>query len=109
MPGSSPTIDRRELVRRLKSVDLPTLGRPTMARTGHVDVSTAVSRLLTGGAAASSNGLGQLGIDAAHRSLALHRTFAELAFARGRAGFGGGLRRRTALDLGARVLGAVGG
>src|SRR5215469_9404235 len=31
MPGSSPTIARREPTRRLKSVDLPTLGRPTIA------------------------------------------------------------------------------
>src|SRR5579862_9049008 len=34
MPGSSPTIARREPTMRLKSVDLPTLGRPTMARSG---------------------------------------------------------------------------
>ena len=34
MPGSSPTMERREPVRRLKSVDLPTLGRPQMAKTG---------------------------------------------------------------------------
>jgi hypothetical protein len=34
MPGSSPTIDRREWVRRLKRLDLPTLGRPTMAIRG---------------------------------------------------------------------------
>ncbi len=34
MPGSSPTMERRERVRRLKSVDLPTLGRPTMAKMG---------------------------------------------------------------------------
>src|SRR5437868_446091 len=32
MPGSSPTIARREPVSRLNSVDLPTFGRPTMAR-----------------------------------------------------------------------------
>src|SRR6202044_1086875 len=56
MPGSSPTIERRELVRRLKSVDLPTLGRPTMASTGHVDVSTGVSRRVIGGIAASGSG-----------------------------------------------------
>src|SRR5690348_4737311 len=31
MPGSSPTMARREPTMRLKSVDLPTLGRPTMA------------------------------------------------------------------------------
>src|SRR6185503_17801360 len=31
MPGSSPTMDRRSPISRLKSVDLPTFGRPTMA------------------------------------------------------------------------------
>src|SRR5271166_2033838 len=36
MPGSSPTMERREPVRRLKSVDLPTLGRPTIAKIGAV-------------------------------------------------------------------------
>src|SRR6267142_412818 len=34
MPGSSPTMERREPIRRLKIVDLPTLGLPTMARSG---------------------------------------------------------------------------
>src|SRR5580698_6025805 len=34
MPGSSPTMERRLWVRRLKRVDLPTLGRPTMATSG---------------------------------------------------------------------------
>src|SRR5205823_15040 len=34
MPGSSPTMERREPTIRLKSVDLPTLGRPTIARVG---------------------------------------------------------------------------
>jgi hypothetical protein len=34
MPGSFPTIDRREWVRRLKRLDLPTLGRPTIAMRG---------------------------------------------------------------------------
>src|ERR1035441_410253 len=34
MPGSSPTMARRDPVRWLKSVDLPTLGRPTMATSG---------------------------------------------------------------------------
>src|ERR1700736_5475221 len=34
MPGSSVTIARRVPVRRLKSVDLPTLGRPTITRDG---------------------------------------------------------------------------
>ena len=40
--------------RRLKSVDLPTLGRPTMARTGHEEVSTTTSRRITGGRACGS-------------------------------------------------------
>src|SRR5213595_3383454 len=31
MPGSSPTMARRDPTSRLNSVDLPTLGRPTMA------------------------------------------------------------------------------
>src|SRR5271157_1453793 len=34
MPDSSPTIERRLPVSRLKSVDLPTLGRPTTATSG---------------------------------------------------------------------------
>jgi hypothetical protein len=34
MPGSSPTIDRRDPTMRLKSVDLPTFGRPTIAMVG---------------------------------------------------------------------------
>ena len=34
MPGSSPTIDRRDPVRRLKSVLLPTFGRPQTAISG---------------------------------------------------------------------------
>src|SRR5450631_3085300 len=34
MPGSSPTIARREPTMRLKSVDLPTFGRPTIASVG---------------------------------------------------------------------------
>src|SRR5215468_208980 len=34
MPGSSPTIDLRLPIRRLKRVLLPTLGRPTIASTG---------------------------------------------------------------------------
>src|ERR1017187_4521076 len=34
MPGSSPTMARREPTRRLNSVDLPTLGRPTMVIRG---------------------------------------------------------------------------
>src|SRR5208282_2889885 len=35
MPGSSPTMERRLPVRRLKSVLLPTLGRPTIATRGN--------------------------------------------------------------------------
>ena len=34
MPGSSVTMARRVPVRRLNSVDLPTLGRPTMTSDG---------------------------------------------------------------------------
>src|SRR5437868_13656394 len=34
MPGSSPTIERREPTRRLNKVDLPTFGRPTIASVG---------------------------------------------------------------------------
>src|ERR1051326_2039358 len=34
MPGSSPTMARREPTRRLNKVDFPTLGRPTMAISG---------------------------------------------------------------------------
>ena len=34
IPGSSPTIALRDPTRRLNSVDLPTLGRPTMAIAG---------------------------------------------------------------------------
>src|ERR1700728_2185238 len=59
MPGSSPTIDRRELVRRLKRVDLPTLGRPTMATTGHFEVSTTASRRMAGASGSSASGSGR--------------------------------------------------
>src|SRR6185437_14472489 len=38
MPGSSVTIERRVPVRRLKSVDLPTLGRPTITMEGSLPV-----------------------------------------------------------------------
>ena len=38
MPGSSVTIERRVPVRRLKSVDLPTLGRPTITIDGSFSV-----------------------------------------------------------------------
>src|SRR5579862_1687221 len=34
MPGSSPTMERRVPVSRLNNVDLPTLGRPTIATSG---------------------------------------------------------------------------
>src|ERR1044072_1240628 len=34
MPGSSPTMARRSPTTRLKSVDLPTFGRPTIANNG---------------------------------------------------------------------------
>ena len=34
MPGSSPTIDLRDPVKRLKSVDFPTFGRPIIATKG---------------------------------------------------------------------------
>src|SRR5689334_4012820 len=37
MPGSSPTIDRRERRMALNRVDLPTLGRPTMTTEGCAD------------------------------------------------------------------------
>src|SRR5215469_5857131 len=37
MPGSSPTMARRDPTSRLNNVDLPTLGRPTMAMSG-IDV-----------------------------------------------------------------------
>src|SRR5687768_7694440 len=37
MPGSSWTIASRLRVRRLKSVDLPTLGRPTMTTIGVIE------------------------------------------------------------------------
>src|ERR1700733_1308117 len=56
MPGSSPTIERRELVRRLNRVDLPTLGRPTIATTGHNDVSTAPSCRMGGGNGSNGSG-----------------------------------------------------
>src|SRR6202041_1498068 len=38
MPGSLVTIERRVAVRRLKSVDLPTLGRPTITMDGSLGV-----------------------------------------------------------------------
>src|SRR5712692_1432290 len=44
MPGSLVTMERRVPVKRLKSVDLPTLGRPTMTRVGR----RAVMNLMRG-------------------------------------------------------------
>src|SRR5882672_6192336 len=38
IPGSSVTIERREAVSRLKIVDLPTLGRPTITTEGSFSV-----------------------------------------------------------------------
>src|SRR6266481_837022 len=38
IPGSSVTIERREPVSRLKIVDLPTLGRPTITTEGSFSV-----------------------------------------------------------------------
>src|SRR5271155_4713875 len=38
MPGSLVTIERRVPVRRLNSVDLPTLGRPTITIDGSLEV-----------------------------------------------------------------------
>src|SRR5215469_5547523 len=43
MPGSSPTMARREPTRRLNSVDLPTLGRPTMASRGRTSPDAAAA------------------------------------------------------------------
>src|SRR6266566_6378757 len=37
IPGSSVTMERRWLIKRLKSVDLPTFGRPTIAMSGNED------------------------------------------------------------------------
>src|SRR5690242_9045622 len=44
MPGSLVTMERRVPVRRLKSVDLPTLGRPTITRDGRFLVMDASRR-----------------------------------------------------------------
>jgi hypothetical protein len=48
MPGSSVTIDRRWPMIRLNSVDLPTLGRPTMAIKGDCDAMASLGSLLAG-------------------------------------------------------------
>src|SRR6267143_122471 len=51
MPGSLVTMERRVPVKRLKSVDLPTLGRPTITRDGRrADISSWAGRTM--GAAA---------------------------------------------------------
>src|ERR1700733_691373 len=56
---------------------------------------------------------GELGLNATHRPLTLtnrlHRTFTDFTKPSGCAGFGGRLRSRSPLDLGARVLAAGGG
>src|ERR1700723_1551064 len=44
IPGSSVTIERREAVIRLKIVDLPTLGRPTITTEGSFSVIVLVTR-----------------------------------------------------------------
>src|SRR5664280_3819438 len=46
MPGSLPTVARRDPTRRLKSVDLPTLGRPTIASVPTVGGSPCSAVLL---------------------------------------------------------------
>src|SRR5580704_7024642 len=46
IPGSFVTIDRRVPVRRLKSVDLPTLGRPTITIDGSFSVISALCEFL---------------------------------------------------------------
>src|SRR5690242_527134 len=42
MPGSSPTMARREPTSRLNNVDLPTLGRPTTAIVGRPTVMSVI-------------------------------------------------------------------
>src|ERR1700688_4136940 len=44
IPGSFVTIERREAVSRLKIVDLPTLGRPTITTEGSFSVIFSVHR-----------------------------------------------------------------
>src|ERR1022692_3317313 len=53
MPGSSPTMERRCPVMRLKRVDFPTLGLPTMTTVGRLDMLLHDSR---GGNCALSHG-----------------------------------------------------
>ena len=48
IPGSSVTIERRCPMIRLKSVDLPTLGRPTTAIKGDCDAMASLGSLLAG-------------------------------------------------------------
>src|SRR5215472_17165248 len=43
MPGSSPTMARRDPTSLLNSVDLPTFGRPTIAMRGDVGMSSESS------------------------------------------------------------------
>src|SRR5580704_3427987 len=45
IPGSSPTMARRDPTMRLNSVDLPTLGRPTMAMVGTPSTIGVLSEL----------------------------------------------------------------
>src|SRR5208282_1381911 len=45
MPGSSPTMARREPTMRLNKVDFPTFGRPTMAMVGTPTVTGALIEL----------------------------------------------------------------
>src|SRR5271154_928698 len=113
MPGSSPTIERRELMRRLKRVDLPTLGRPTMARTGHFEVSTAASRRMAGAAGPSGSGssasMRRIGswcwrIDCTGRLRILPRRAAALASA---AAFAAAPRLTSARECWPRVAGVA--
>src|SRR5207248_5646517 len=50
MPGSSPTMARRDPISRLNRVDLPTFGRPTMAMVGRAADADSIG---TGGGPAS--------------------------------------------------------
>src|SRR5580704_11979189 len=58
MPGSLVTIARRVPVKRLKSVDLPTLGRPTMTSDGSFcDMVSGVEKLACAGIVCRAEGL----------------------------------------------------
>src|ERR1700733_15648402 len=46
IPGSLVTIERRVPVRRLNSVDFPTLGRPTVTIDGSLEVISALREFL---------------------------------------------------------------